>query len=294
MDRLRKAQVSALIVIGGLGVALAVALTSAGSFEALPEFFVVLTGIVIAAAVVALGKMLFEAAFLRIRALRRMILGRYDIEGAWFNVMRDEDGAPVGVGVSNFGYGRKGYFLDWSLAGEEYGLTETESGFELNLSRGFTFVDTLVGMAWPRLSYSFEATRSERAISDEVGYGYVEFSWKREAIARRAAGLSFGMGSDKPLEVSSHRLDSPDDAELVKQLGGPPGIAVKALGELWDRYGAVRRETATVVLGRKAEVEEPATQVIAEVEFSGEDREIVDYEEQWESSNGSSLSPRDN
>jgi len=293
LDRLRKAQISALIVCGGLAVALAVWLTSAGSFGALPEVFVVLTGIVITVAILALGKMLFEVAFLRIRPFRRMILGRYDIEGSWFNVMRDEEGVAVGVGVSNLGYARRGYFLDWSLAGEEYGLVETESGFELSLSRGFTFVDSLIGMAWPRLSFVFDATRSEKAIPDEVGYGYTEFSWKREAVARRAAGLSFGMGSERPLEVSSYRLDSPEDVELVKQLGGPSGVAIKALGELWDRYGAVSRETATVVLGRKAEIDDPATQILTEAESPVEAHEIVDYEEQWESSNGSSLSSRE-
>lgn len=295
MDRLRKTQISALVVVTAIGVALAVALTSAGSFDGLPEAFVAITGIAIAAVVIALGKFLFEAAFMKVGPFRRLVLGRYDIEGPWFNVMRDEEGEPVGVGVSSIGFTRRGYFLEWSLTGEEYGLAETERGFELNLSRGFTFSDTMVGAQWPRLSFVYEATRTEKAIPDGVGYGYLDFSWRREATARRAVGLSYGMGSDRALEITSFRLDASEDVELVKQLSGPPGIAVKALGQLWDRYGVIRRESASVVLGRKVEVEieAPATEVLTEVEPEVEMREIVDYEEEWGGSNGSSFAGTD-
>ena len=301
MDRLRKVQISALAVITGIAVAVAVALTSAGSFDGLPEAFVVITGIAIAAVVIALGKLLFEGSFLRIGPFRRLVLGRYDIEGSWFNVMRDEDGEPVGVGVSSIGFNRRGYFLEWSLSGEEYGLADTEQGFEINLSRGFTFSDTMVGAKWPRLAFVYEATRADKAIPDGVGYGYLDFSWHREATARRAVGLSYGMGSEKPFEVTSFRLDAPEDAEFVKQLDGPPGIAVKALGQLWDRYGVVRRDSASVVLGRKVEiqvdVEAPPTEILSEVETSAEQREIIDFEEEWggsNGSNGSSYASRDN
>ena len=296
MDRLRKTQISALAVIAGIAVALAVALTSAGSFDGLPEAFVVITGIAIAAAVVAVGKLIFEGAFLRIGPFRRLVLGRYDVEGPWFNVMRDEEGEPVGVGVSSVGFTRRGYFLEWSISGEEYDLAETEDGFELNLSRGFTYSDTMVGAQWPRLAFVYEATRTEKAIPDGVGYGYLDFSWRREARSRRAVGLSYGMGSEKPLEISSFRLDDPADAELVKQLGGPPGIAVKAIGQLWDRYGVIRREAASVVLGRKVavEVEAPPTEILTEAESSSESREIIDFEEEWGGSNGSSYASRDN
>jgi hypothetical protein len=296
MDRLRKTQISALAVVAGIAVALAVALTSAGSFDGLPETFAVITGIAIAAAVVAIGKVLFEGAFLRIGPFRRLVLGRYDIEGPWFNVMRDEEGEPVGVGVSNIGFARRGYFLEWSMSGEEYGLAETERGFELNLSRGFNFTDTMVGAQWPRLSFVYEATRTEKAIPDGIGYGYLDFSWRRETKARRAVGLSYGMGSDRPLEITSFRLDAAEDAELVKQLSGPPGIAVKAIGQLWDRYGVIRRESASVVLGRKVEVEieAPPTEILSEIEPSSETTEIVDFEEEWGGSNGSSFASRDN
>lgn len=296
MDRLRKTQISALAVIAAIAVALAVGLTSAGSFDGLPEAFVVITGIAVAAIVTAIGKLLFEGAFLRIGPFRRLVLGRYDIEGPWFNVMRDEEGEPVGVGVSTIGFTRRGYFLEWSMSGEEYGLAETERGFELNLSRGFTFSDTMVGAQWPRLAFVYEATRTEKAIPDGVGYGYLDFSWRREARPRRAAGLSYGMGSEKALEISSFRLDDPADVELVKQLSGPPGIAVKALGQLWDRYGVIRRESASVVLGRKVEVEieAPPTEILPEVESSTDPREIVDFEEEWGSSNGSSYVSREN
>jgi antitoxin component HigA of HigAB toxin-antitoxin module len=106
------------------------------------------------------------------------------------------------------------------------------------------------------------------------------------------------MGSEKPFEVTSFRLDAPEDAELVKQLDGPPGIAVKALGQLWDRYGVVRRDSASVVLGRKVEiqvdVEAPPTEILSEVETSSEQREIIDFEEEWGGSNGSSYASRDN
>ena len=296
MDRLRKTQISALVVITAIGVALAVSLTSAGSFDGLPEAFVAITGIAIAAAVITLGKLIFEAAFMKVGPFRRLVLGRYDVEGSWFNVMRDEEGEPVGVGVSSIGFTRRGYFMEWSLTGEEYGLAETEDGFELNLSRGFTYSDTMVGAQWPRLAFVYEATRTEKAIPDGVGYGYLDFSWRREATARRAVGLSYGMGSDKPLEITSFRLDAPEDVELVKQLGGPPGIAVKAIGQLWERYGVIRRESASVVLGRKVavEVEAPPTEILAEVESSVDSREIVDFEEEWGGTNGSSFASRDN
>jgi hypothetical protein len=296
VDRLRKAQISALVVIAAIAVAIAVGLASAGSFDALPEAFVVITGIAVAAAVVVLGKLLFEFSFLRIRSFRRLMLGRYDIEGSWFNVMRDEDGEPVGVGVSNIGITRRGYFFEWSMTGEEYGLAEAESGLELNLSRGFTFSDTVVGVQWPRLTFVYEATWAEMAVPDGIGYGYLDFSWRREVRARRGVGLSFGMGSDKPLETTSFRLDGREDAEFVKQLDGPPGVVVKALGQLWDRYGVVRRDSASVVLGRKAgdETEAPPTEVLLEGDASPETREIVDFEEEWGGSNGSSFAGREN
>ena len=296
MDRLRKAQISALVVIAAIAAAIAVALASAGSFDALPEVFVVITGIAVAAAVVVFGKFLFDFSFLRIRSLRRLLLGRYDIEGSWFNVMRDEDDEPVGVGVSNIGLTRRGYFFEWSVSGEEYGLAETESGFELNLSRGFTFSDTMVGVQWPRLAFVYEATWAEKTVPGGIGYGYLDFSWRREVRARRGVGLSFGMGSDKPLEITSFRLDSPEDVELVRQLDGPPGVVVKALGLLWDRYGVVRRDSASVVLGRRVEVETeaPPTEVLLEGDASPETREIVDFEEEWGGSNGSSFAGREN
>lgn len=285
-----------MALLGAVGAALALALTSAGSFSGLPEAFVVITGVAIAAAVFVLGKLLFEFAFLRVRSFRRLMLGRYDIEDSWFNVMRDEDGVPVGVGVSNIGLTRRGYFFEWSMTGEEYGLAEAESGFELNLARGFSFSDTVVGVQWPRLTYVYEATWSEMAVPDGIGYGYIDFTWRREVRARRGVGLSFGMGSDKPLETTSFRLDGREDVECVKQLDGPPGVAVKALGQLWDRYGVVRRDSASVVLGRKAEVEgeDPPTEILSDVETNSETREIVDFEEEWEGPNGSSFVSRTN
>lgn len=296
MDRLRKTQISALAVLGSIGVALAVALTSAGSFSGLPEAFVVITGVVIAAAVLVLGKLLFEFAFLRIRSFRRLMLGRYDIEGSWFNVLRDDNGEPVGIGVSSIDFTRRGYFFEWSMSGEEYGLAEAESGFELSLARGFNFSDAMVSVQWPRLTFAYEATWAEKTVPDGIGYGYLDFSWRREVRARRGVGLSFGMGSDKPLEITSFRLDDREDVEFVKQLDGPPGIAVKAIGQLWDRYGVVRRDSASVVLGRKAEVEveAPPTEVLSDIESSPETREIVDFEEEWGGSNGSSFAGREN
>lgn len=299
MDRLRKAQIIDVVILAVLGAGLALGLTSAGSLDGLPPAFAVITGLVIVAAIVLVGKAIFELAFLRMRVVRKLVLGRYDIDGTWFNIVRDDEGTPVGIGASRISCARKGPFMEWTVSGEEYGLSITREGFQLDLAKGFSFGDRLTGMEWPRLSYVYEATRSDKAVPEGVGFGYLEFSWRRSSIPRRGVGLNYGMGIEQPLEITSFRLDESGDSALIDQLGSTPADVVRGFDQLWNRFGAVEQESATVVLGKKSSFDDesearvPEIPDIPEMPETTELKNVVDFEEEWETHNGSSYSEQD-
>lgn len=219
IDRLRRLQAT-------LGVSLGIAgeeILSASVQQLRPGSWL---GVVAALAVVGLCvlgvRLLLDASFGVSRRLRRWILGRYCVEGTWFDVMHRVD-EPVSIGISRIEYdGRDLRFR----------------GFDVDLAsrRSQPYTSQLAQIEWPHLHYTYDQQRPDRQAASVQGYGRLRFD-TTEGRPRSYTGDYFETGGGGKVSFEGFLLEPRNDSHrrLLEALSGNgnPGAKKAALEEFF-------------------------------------------------------------
>jgi hypothetical protein len=152
----------------------------------------------------------------RLNWVRKMILGRYYIEGTWLQSEKGSDAshiAVIDIQPNGKAFTFSGYALDENL--------EVNSNVLLELSR----------FDWPFLTYKYRNSLSDGADGQRDGVGEVQFEMNRDA-ARRYNGYSQYIKNDQRIRLEGTKLVQNADVKRLRTLEGREEIVDK----YWDLF----------------------------------------------------------
>ncbi len=226
-------------VAGGIGVALGVTLGQQlfvwlAKHSLPPWFSLILT----LAAVVILSDIIREATSNLVsisRPLRRLILGRQDIEGTWIEVTGKN--------------GEVRYVSLIRLEIEDETVRISGENFDEEGKRDGTFLSDMLVVTWPVLKYKFTAVRAAGKIPSYTAYGQIQFA-ERDGPPTRYHGFFLDFNEATRNDFSGWRLRKSEELTLLDQ----PDTFGGALLDIAKEYLAAstnRRESETNTPARK-------------------------------------------
>jgi hypothetical protein len=252
--------VSAAIVVGTLalaGPALFSAISAAASTPALIWASLGAAVTVLVVFWLALTETIFPSLF-RLNSVRRMVLGKYYIEGTWLQAEKG-DGvarmAVIDIQPSGKSFIFSGYALNQDLEIESNALIEF-SKFE-----------------WPFMTYKYRNTLSDGADGQREGVGEIQFEMNREA-ARRYNGYVQHVKNAVRLKIEGTKLRKGSEVRKLRSLEGREEV----FGKYWDLFfnRGLRRASGTApAINNTVMTSTPAT-VAAPVTARSDRRARVD------------------
>lgn len=195
--------VSALVTLGGLSIA---ALIYAGDLPKEPTEiggFLAIVAVLVTVVWLALQSSIVPF-FLRHGLLRRIVLGRHNIEGTWIQIERGE--TFVRMAIIDFQPNKNAFILSG------YSLNET-------LQVQAQFHATNNEISWPFMRFQFRNPLSNGDDGLSEGLGEIRFEMNR-AAARRYNGYLQPVGTTKRISIEAVKLTNPRDIRAIRTLEG--------------------------------------------------------------------------
>ncbi len=140
----------------------------------------------------------------RITAIRRMVLGKYFIEGTWMQAERSEHGRRMAV-IDIQPSGRKFIFSGYAVNDQ----LEIEANTLIEFSR----------FDWPFMTYKYRNSLSDGSDGQRDGVGEIQFEMNREA-ARSYNGFIQFVKSPARTRIEGARLTSNKEVRSLRTLEG--------------------------------------------------------------------------
>ncbi|MAK61443.1 MAG: hypothetical protein CMK09_10720 [Ponticaulis sp.] len=207
----------------------------------------------------------------RMNAVRKLILGKYYIEGTWLQAEKSQSGPRIAV-------------IDIQPNGKSF----TFSGYTLDedMDINSNVLIELSDFSWPFLTFKYRNSLSDGADGQREGVGEVQFEMNTKA-ARRFNGFSQFIKNDERIRLEGAKLVRSREINLLRTLQGREEI----IESYWDQFfgrkerrlkarNAVKAATQRKDSARPAQQEPEASAVSKPVEPTMPvDRELVSVAE---------------
>lgn len=154
--------------------------------------------------------------FFRITAIRRLVLGKYFIEGTWMQAERSDQGRRMAV-IDIQPSGRKFIFSGYAVNER----LEIEANTMIEFSR----------FDWPFMTYKYRNSLSDGSDGQRDGIGEIQFEMNREA-ARSYNGFIQFVKSSARTRIEGARLTSNKEVRSLRSLEGRQ----KVFEKYWKLY----------------------------------------------------------
>lgn len=211
--------VSAAILVGSLatfGLPVFQAITAAAGGTG-PAMYGALAGSVTVLVVfwLAMTEAIFPTLF-RFNLVRKMILGKYYVEGTWLQSEKDEDTqrmSVIDIQPQGKGFIFSGYALNQDL--------EIESNTLIEFSK----------FEWPFMTYKYRNSLSDGADGRREGVGEIHFEMNRDSARRYNGYLQYVRGASR-LKIEGSKLTSQSEVRRLRSLDGRQ----KIFGKYWELF----------------------------------------------------------
>lgn len=233
--------VSAAILVGGLAtlglpVFEAISTVAGGSG---PAMWGALGGAVTVLVVfwLAMTEAIFPTLF-RFNTVRRLVLGKYYVEGTWLQAEKDDETQRMSV-IDIQPQGKSFIFSGYALNED----LEIESNTLIEFSK----------FEWPFMTYKYRNSLSDGADGRREGVGEIQFEMNRDSARRYNGYLQYVRGSDR-LKIEGSKLTSNSEVRRLRSLEGRQ----KIFGKYWELFfnSSIRKKSATAPAAL-AEVAQP-------------------------------------
>lgn len=158
----------------------------------------------------AMTEVIFPLIF-RISTVRKMVLGKYYIEGTWLQAERGTDEKRMSV-IDIQPDGKRFIFSGYSLNSD----LEIQSNIMIEFSR----------FEWPFMVYKYRNSLSDGGDGRRDGVGEIQLEMNR-ASARRYNGFLQYVKSDERLKIEGAKLVSASEVNQLRELDGRQSIFEK-------------------------------------------------------------------
>jgi len=183
----------------------------------------------------AMTEAIFPSLF-RLNSVRKMVLGKYHIEGTWLQAEKGEGTARMAVidiQPAGKGFIFSGYALNSDLEIESNALIEF-SKFE-----------------WPFMTYKYRNSLSDGADGQREGVGEIQFEMNRDA-ARRYNGYVQYVKNEARLKIEGAKLTKGREVRKLRSLEGREEVFGKYWDLFFNRTLKLRQNGAAPVAGASA------------------------------------------
>ena len=182
----------------------------------------------------AMTEVIFPLVF-RISAVRKMVLGKYYIEGTWLQAERGQDEKRMSV-IDIQPDGNRFIFSGYSLNEE----LEIQSNIMIEFSR----------FEWPFMVYKYRNSLSDGSDGRRDGVGEIQLEMNRSS-ARRYNGFLQYVKSDERLKIEGAKLIGEAEVDQLRRLDGRH----KIFDKYWKLFfhSAMRAQTFKVLPPRAEE-----------------------------------------
>lgn len=158
----------------------------------------------------AMSEVIFPLVF-RVTAVRKLILGKYFIEGTWLQAERGSDEKRMSV-IDIQPDGNRFIFSGYSLNED----LEIESNIMIEFSR----------FEWPFMVYKYRNSLSDGGDGRRDGVGEIQLEMNRSS-ARRYNGFLQYVKSDERLKIEGAKLTSTQEVNQLRRLDGRQSVFEK-------------------------------------------------------------------
>ena len=211
--------VSAAILVGGLAtfglpVFDAISKTAGGTG---PAMWGALGGAVTVLVVfwLAMTEAIFPTLF-RFNIVRKLILGKYYVEGTWLQAEKDDDTQRMSV-IDIQPQGKSFIFSGYALSED----LEIESNTLIEFSK----------FEWPFMTYKYRNSLSDGADGRREGVGEIHFEMNRDSARRYNGYLQYVRGANR-LKIEGSKLTSQSEVRRLRSLDGRQ----KIFGKYWELF----------------------------------------------------------
>ena len=163
----------------------------------------------------ALTEAIFPTLF-RLNSVRKMVLGKYHIEGTWLQAEKGDHTARMAV-IDIQPAGKSFIFSGYALNGE----LEIESNALIEFSK----------FEWPFMTYKYRNSLSDGADGQREGVGEIQFEMNRDA-ARRYNGYVQYVKNEARLKIEGTKLTKGREVRKLRSLEGREEVFSK----YWDLF----------------------------------------------------------
>jgi len=163
----------------------------------------------------AMTEAIFPTLF-RLNSVRRMVLGKYYIEGTWLQAEKGERTARMAV-IDIQPAGKSFIFSGYALNSE----LEIESNALIEFSK----------FEWPFMTYKYRNSLSDGADGQREGVGEIQFEMNRDS-ARRYNGYVQYVKNEARLKIEGTKLTKGREVRKLRSLEGREEV----FGKYWDLF----------------------------------------------------------
>ncbi len=163
----------------------------------------------------AMTEAIFPTLF-RLNSVRKMVLGKYYIEGTWLQAEKGEHTARMAV-IDIQPSGKSFIFSGYALNSE----LEIESNALIEFSK----------FEWPFMTYKYRNSLSDGADGQREGVGEIQFEMNRDA-ARRYNGYVQYVKNEARLKIEGTKLTKGREVRKLRSLEGREEV----FGKYWDLF----------------------------------------------------------
>lgn len=209
----------------------------------------------------AMTEAIFPTLF-RLNSVRKMVLGKYYIEGTWLQAEKGEGTARMAV-IDIQPSGKSFIFSGYALNSE----LEIESNALIEFSK----------FEWPFMTYKSRNSLSDGADGQREGVGEIQFEMNRDA-ARRYNGYVQYVKNEARLKIEGTKLTKGREVRKLRSLEGREEV----FGKYWDLFfnrtlklshGVAPAVSAPAPASSHAEERAPAAQMPMPAERESEHEE---------------------
>ena len=211
--------VSAAILVGGLatfGLPVFEAISETAG-ESGPAMWGALAGAVTVLVVfwLAMTEAIFPTLF-RFNTVRRLVLGKYYVEGTWLQAEKDETTqrmSVIDIQPDGKSFIFSGYALNQDL--------EIESNTLIEFSK----------FEWPFMTYKYRNSLSDGADGQREGVGEIQFEMNRSSARRYNGFLQYVRGMNR-MRIEGSKLTSQSEVKRLRSLDGRQ----KIFSKYWELF----------------------------------------------------------
>ena len=224
--------VSAAILVGGLatfGLPVFEAISTVAG-ESGPAMWGALAGAITVLVVfwLAMTEAIFPTLF-RFNIIRRLVLGKYYVEGTWLQAEKDDDTQRMSV-IDIQPDGKNFIFSGYSLNQD----LEIESNTLIEFSK----------FEWPFMTYKYRNSLSDGADGLREGVGEIQFEMNRSSARRYNGFLQYVRGMNR-LKIEGSKLTSQSEVKRLRSLDGRQKIFRKYWELFFERSLRTEAPVAT-------------------------------------------------